>query len=291
MKYAYYPGCVSQTSGKELDISTRLVAKKLGIELVEFPNFSCCGAGFMDEADIDFNTILNARNLAIARDAGLDMVTICSTCQGMLSRSNKILKEDAGMKAKADEILSKIDRTYDGMETIKHLLWILVADYGLDNLKKMVVKPLEGLRVAAFYGCHIVRPGDVTGFEDPDKPESFEKLISALGAEPVIYDGSTSCCGFPILLHKEDAANKMAGMNLLDAKTKGADVMVTPCPLCHISLDAFQGDAESYAQSPIDLPILHLPQLVGLAIGIPPKSLGLNRHIVDVQKVLDIVRL
>ena len=289
MKYAYYPGCVSQASGKELDRSTRQVAKKLGIELIDFPNFSCCGAGFIDEADIDFNTMLNARNLAIARTADLDMLTICSTCQGMLARSNKILNEDEPMKAKADEILSKIGKNYDGKETVKHLLWVLVGDYGLENLKKKVVKPLNGLKVAAFYGCHILRPQDILGFEDPDNPQSFEALIKALGGEPVIYDGRTSCCGFPTLLHKEEDANRMAGINLLDAKTKGADVMATPCPLCHISLDGLQGYAEESINSDIDLPIVHLPQLVGLALGIPPRDLGLERHIVDTRRILDIV--
>ena len=289
MKYAYYPGCVSQASGKELDISTRLVTQKLGIELVEFPNFSCCGAGFIDEADLDFNTMLNARNLAIAQEAGLEMMTICSTCQGMLARSNKILSDDQVMKNRADQILEKIGKKYDAETRVKHLLWILVSDYGLENLKKKIIKPLERLRVAAFYGCHILRPQDIIGYEDADNPQSFEALIKALGAEPVIYDGRTSCCGFPGLLHKEDDANKMAGMNLLDAKTKGADVMVTPCPLCHISLDSFQADAEKYSMSPIDMPVMHLPQLVGLALGIPPKNLGLERHLVDTTRVLDII--
>ena len=289
-KYAYYPGCVSQTSGKELDISTRLVASKLGIELIDFPNFSCCGAGFVDEVDIDFNTVLNARNLSIAREQNLDMLTICSTCQGMLSRSNQILNKDVSMKKKADNILSKVGKSYDGKETIKHLLWILVADYGLDKLKEKIVKPLTGLRVASFYGCHLLRPQNVVGgIDDPDDPQSFEKLIEILGATPVIYGGRSSCCGFPGLLHKEEPANKMAGLNLLDAKTKGADIMVTSCPLCHISLDSFQETAENYVNSEIDLPVLHLPQLVGLALGISPDKLGIDRHLVDAQRVLNII--
>lgn len=286
MKYAYYPGCVAQASGKELDVATRKVAQKLGIELVDFPNFSCCGAGVVDEADLTVNTALNARNLVLAEAQGLEIMTVCSTCQGMLMRSNKLLHEDKKLAEKTDRILSQIGMKYNRTTKVKHLLWILVADYGIDNLKKKVVKPLHGLKIASFYGCHILRPADIIGFEDPKNPQSFESVISALGAEPVIYDGRTRCCGFPILFVKEEAAYKMAGLYLQEAKSHGADSMVTACPLCHISLDTFQPEAEKVIGREIDMPTLHLPQLVGLALGISPKELGLSRHVVSTESLL-----
>ncbi|MAH21793.1 MAG: heterodisulfide reductase subunit B [Thaumarchaeota archaeon] len=287
MRYAYYPGCVAQASGRELDTATRLVADKLGIELVDFPNFSCCGAGVVDEADFEVNLALNARNLALAEEKGIDMLTVCSTCTGMLTRANKTMEKDKALSMKVQNVLSHTGVEYNGTTKVKHLLWILATDYGYDKLREKVVFPLNGLKVASFYGCHILRPSDILGFENPENPQSFEQLITALGAEPIIYDGRVKCCGFPILFVKEEAAAKMSGNYLKDAKAHGADSMVTTCPLCHISLDTFQPKAEAAIGESLELPTLHLAQLVGLALGLEPKELGLSRHIVSPQKVLE----
>jgi len=287
MRYAYYPGCVAQTSGRELDIATRRVADKLGIELVDFPNFSCCGAGVIDEADFEVNLALNARNLALAEEKGIDMLTVCSTCTGMLARANRTMDQDKALAGRVQEVLSHIGVEYRGTTKVKHLLWILATDYGYDKLREKVVFPLNGLKVASFYGCHILRPSDILGFENAENPQSFEQLITALGAEPIIYDGRVKCCGFPILFVKEEAAAKMAGNYLKDAKAHGADSMVTACPLCHISLDTFQPQAEAAIGESLELPTFHLAQLVGLALGLQPKELGLSRHIVSPQKVLE----
>jgi succinate dehydrogenase / fumarate reductase cytochrome b subunit len=287
MKLAYYPGCVAQYSGKELDMSTRKVAQKLGIELVDFPNFSCCGAGVIDEVNLALNVALNARNLALCEEKGLEMLTVCSTCQGMMVRSNRIMQAGGDLAVKANAALAKLGMQYKGTTKIKHMLELLTVDYGLDKVKQKVVRPLKGLRASAFYGCHLLRPGDVLEYDDPVDPRSFEDLFGALGAEPVWYDGRIKCCGFPILFVKEDSANKMAGVNLKEAVQKGSDVMVTSCPLCHISLDAFQPNAEASVGDVLSLPTLHLPQIVGLALGIPPAELGLGRHIVSVDPLLE----
>lgn len=282
MKYAYYPGCVALSSGSELDVSTRRVCKELAIDLVEIPEFSCCGAGVLDEVNSTLNTALNARNLAICEDRGLDMMTICSTCQGMIMRSDNTLKNDVELAKRVNKTLSTMSLEYTGKSKVRHLLMILAEDYGLEKLQDKVVRPLTGVNVAAFYGCHIIRPGDVVQ-SDSDNPKVFEDLISILGADPVWYDGRVKCCGFPVLYVKENVANKMAGLNLLDAKASGADVMATPCPLCHISLDTYQANAEAEVKNKIGLPVLHLPQLIGLALGIPDDELGIERHLTSAE--------
>ena len=285
MRIAYYPGCVAQESGRELDLATRWVAKALGIELVEFPNFSCCGSGFVDEANLTLNVAINARNLGIAERAGLDVLTVCSTCQGMLTLANHRLGDPA-MRARVDPALAKIGVPYRGTVKVKHLLQVLTSDVGLDAVKARVRRPLAGLKVGAFYGCHLLRPGAEAGFDSPEEPHAFEDLLSAIGAEPVMYRGRVMCCGFPILFVKPETANRIAGRQIADAKDHGAHAMATPCPLCHISLDSFQNKAEAAVGRDLDMPVFHLPQLVALAFGATPDDIGLPRHLVPTGPAL-----
>jgi succinate dehydrogenase / fumarate reductase cytochrome b subunit len=284
VKLAYYPGCVAQESGKELDMATRWVAKALGIELVGFPSFSCCGSGFMDEANEVLNVALNARNLSIAEKAGLDILTICSTCQGMLTLANVRLG-DAKVKARVDGALRPLGIEYKGTTKVKHLLQVLTEDIGLDAIRAKVTRPLDGLKVGAFYGCHLLRPADEMGWESAEEPHAFEDLLTVLGASPVYYRGRVMCCGFPIQFVKPSTASKIAGNQILDAKAHGAEAMATPCPLCHISLDAYQNKAEQAVGKPLDMPVLHLPQVVGLAFGATPDELGLPRHLISTAAV------
>ena len=285
MRIAYYPGCVAQESGKELDLATRYVCRAFGIELVEFPSFSCCGSGFIDEANEVLNIGINARNLAIAERAGLDMLTICSTCQGMLTLANLRLK-DPTVKTRVDRALKPLGIEYKGTVKVKHLLRVLTEDIGLAAVKAKVRRPLSGLKVGAFYGCHLLRPGDEKGWEDGEEPHAFEDLLAVLGASPVDYRGRVMCCGSPIQFVKEETASRVAGRQILDAKAHGADAMATPCPLCHISLDAYQNKAAKLVQQPLGMPIFHLPQLVGLALGASPEEMGLARHLVRTDGVL-----
>ena len=172
---------------------------------------------------------------------------------------------------------------------VKHLLCVLVADYGLERLAAQVTNPLTGLRVAAFYGCHLLRPPDETGFDDPDHPTSFDDVITALGATPVDYAGKTRCCGFHILATQEDTATAMAVRRLEEAADAGADLMVTASPLCHLALDAYQPRARRVQDVPGKMPVVHLAQLVGLACGISPGALQLNRNVVSPQRALAMV--
>jgi succinate dehydrogenase / fumarate reductase, cytochrome b subunit len=285
VKLAYYPGCVAQESGRELDMATRWVCAKLGIELVEFPNFSCCGSGFVDEANEVLNVAINARNLAIAERAGLDLLTICSTCQGMLSLANVRLKDEK-IRPRVEGALRPLGIEYRGGVRVKHLLRVLIEDVGLPAIRAKVSRPLAGLRIGAFYGCHLLRPSDELATESGEEPKSFEELLDALGATPVYYRGRVMCCGFPIQFVKPATAERIAGRQILDAKEHGAHAMATPCPLCHLSLDAYQREAGKAVGAPLDLPVFHLPQVVGLAFGASPEELGLARHLVPTDPAL-----
>ena len=289
MKFAYYPGCVAQESGKELDLATRWVCRALGIELVEFPSFSCCGSGFVDEANEVLNVAINARNLAIAERAGLNLLTICSTCQGMLTLANHRMA-DPKVRARVDGALKPLGIEYRGTVRVTHLLRVLVEEVVLPAIRAKVRRPLAGLKVGAFYGCHLLRPTDEMGGEDGEEPHSFEDLLSAIGADPVYYRGRVMCCGFPVQFVKEATASRIAGRQIQDAKAHGADAMATPCPLCHITLDAYQNKAEKAVGARLDMPVFHLPQLVGLALGATPEELGLSRHLVPTEAVVARVR-
>jgi len=289
MKIAYYPGCLAQESAKELDMATRWVCRTLGIELVEFPNFSCCGSGFIDEANEVLNIAINARNLAIAERAGLDMLTICSTCQGMLNLA-KVRMQDPAVRTRVDAALKPLGIEYKGTVHVKHLLKVLTEDVGLPAVKAKVRRPLQGMKVGAFYGCHLLRPADEMGSESAEEPRSFEDLLSAIGATPVDYRGRVMCCGFPIQFVKPTTASAIAGRQILDAKAHGADAMATPCPLCHLSLDAYQNKAAKEVHADLDMPIFHLPQVVALAFGATPEELGLSRHLVRTDAAIAKIR-
>ncbi len=285
MRLAYYPGCVAQESGRELDLATRWVCSKLGIELVEFPRFSCCGSGFVDEANEVLNVAINARNLSIAEAAGLDLLTICSTCQGMLTLANLRMKDPA-VATKVSGALEPLGIRYGGSVKVKHLLRVLVEDIGLATIRAKFTRPLGRVKVGAFYGCHLLRPSDEMGWESGEEPHAFEDLLSTLGAEPVYYRGRVLCCGFPIQFVRPETAGRIAGRQIADAKDHGAEAMATPCPLCHISLDAYQNKAEKAVDRELGMPVFHLPQLVGLALGASPQELGLSRHLVPTDAVV-----
>jgi len=286
LRYAYYPGCASQEMTKEANSTTRLVAEALGIELNDMPRASCCGAGLLTDYDHGLYIALNARIFAEAEQMGMDIMTICSTCLMVMNRAKMELKQDPALLEETNAVLSKAGLHYSGNVEIKQLLWVLAKDLGVEALRKKVVKPLNWLKVAPFYGCHSLRPSDALGFDDPARPWSLEAVIDALGAEPVDYGGKTKCCGFQVDLVTEETAVEMTANRLLDGKANGADCFVTPCPFCHINLDNYQGLAEKQASCRIEMPVFHLAQLVGLSLGLGAKEMGLDRHIVTPERVM-----
>ena len=289
MKYAFFPGCVARGACPELYSATVEVCARLGIELdVEtLRGASCTGSGVLQEKNQRLGDTLNARTFAMAERAGLPLMTICSTCQGVMAQANKRLTDDEKYRVAINADLAEEGLEYKGTLELTHLMWVLAEDIGLDKLKSMVVRPLEGFKVAPFYGCYIVRPSDALGFDEhPERRDSLERLIEAVGAEVADFPGKALCCGFPILTINGDNSMKMVANHTQDAKERGAVAMVTPCPLCHLNLDGFQPTAAAARRTSIDMPILHLPQLVGLALGIDPKAMRLNKHIVSTKKML-----
>jgi len=281
LKYAFFPGCVSRGGCPELYPATKLIREKLDIELQEMPAASCTGAGVLQEKNELLGDTLNARTFAMAEALDLPILTICSTCQGVMSQANYRLKNPEYL-AKVNGFLADEGLEYKGDARPKHLLWVLVEDVGLDKVLSLITRPLGGVRMAPFYGCYIVRPTDALEFEDhPDRETALEQIIETIGATVVDFEGKTRCCGFPILTINERNSMAMVAKHTLEAKDLGADAMITPCPLCHLNLDSFQPKAAAQAGRPIGLPILHMPQAIGLAMGISPHELGLRRHIVN----------
>jgi len=289
LKYALFAGCVSRGGCPELYPATLKVCQKLGFFLDELHErgATCTGAGVLQEKNQFLGDVFNARTFAIAESIGLNIMTICSTCQGVMSQANKRLKENPEYLAKVNGYLADEGLEYKGTAQPKHLLWILIEDVGIEKLKTYVTQPLTNLRVAPFYGCYIIRPSDALEFKlHPEREDSLERVMEALGADVVDFPGKTRCCGFPILTINEKNSVSMVAKHTSEVKDLGADALVTPCPLCHLNLDGYQPKAMQQSQQNINMPILHLPQLLGLAMGFDPKELGLSRHIISAKKVL-----
>jgi succinate dehydrogenase / fumarate reductase cytochrome b subunit len=287
MNYAFFPGCVSKGACPELYQSVMQVYPQLGIDLEEMTTASCTGAGVLQEKDVKLGDALNARTFALAEQQGLPIMTICSTCQGVMSQANHRLTTQPNYLQEINQILQEEGLNYRGTTTIKHFLWILLEDVGEDALRKQITKPLTGLRAAPFYGCYIQRPTEALDFEEhPDRGKSLERIIEILGAKVVDFPGKTRCCGFPILTINKINSLSMVATHTQDAKSHGADIMVTPCPLCHLNLDGMQAQAASQHNTSINLPILHLPQLLGLAMGMDSKTLGLTRNLISPESAL-----
>ncbi len=285
MKYAFYPGCVSKGGCPELFPSSVKVADKLNIEIEEMKDVACTGAGVLPQYLSD---PINARTLAKAEKLGLPMMTICSTCQGVLAQANYRLTSDPEYRAKINkEYLAEEGLEYKGTTEVKHLLWVLFEDYGIDRLKSLIRRPLTGLKVSPFYGCFLRRPAEaITPTKESNARKGYlDQIIGIVGAELADISGKGKCCGFPILSANEENSLAMVAKHTGESKEKGADFMVTPCPLCHLNLDGNQSRAEAQTGQEINLPILHLPQFVGLALGFDPEEMNLKRHIVSTKPV------
>jgi succinate dehydrogenase / fumarate reductase cytochrome b subunit len=290
---AYYKGCLASLSAKELDISTQALAPKLGLELIELESVTCCGAGDIHEAEPDYYLHLNARILAYAAETGSDiLMTICNVCTLNLRQANWQLKNDEALRARVNDNLEAVGvPPYAGNVEVKHFLWLVAEGEGYEKLKGVAHKGLKGLKIAPFYGCQILRPSKLLGFEDPDRPSSLERIIEACGGDPIDYPAKIKCCGFPIIQAREEVALNELILPIEQAMEAGADAMVTPCPLCHLSLDAWQQKLEAQTGKKYGMPILHLSQLIGVAAGFSESELRFKRHVVSVAPVVEKLRV
>jgi succinate dehydrogenase / fumarate reductase, cytochrome b subunit len=289
VKLAYWPGCVSRGFTPELHGSMAQIAPLLDLDLVELDRACCTGAGVIAEHNQELADTLNARTFALAQQTdGEFMMNICSTCQGAMSECQERLDANSPYREHINDSLAGEQLSYEKGIVNKNLLWVLVEDIGLDELRNRVRRPLHGLKVGPFYGCYIVRPHDrleITSEQPRDR--YLHDVIEALGGTVIDYAGVYKCCGFPIVTMNREASLRQAGTHLGDAADAGADCIVVPCPLCHLNLDLQQPSAARVVNRPLAMPVLHLPQLVGLALGLEPSELGMTRHVVKPAAVID----
>jgi len=291
MRVAYWPGCVSRGFTPELHGSMAAVAPLLDIELVELDRAACCGAGVLAEHSQELADTLNARTFALAQQTDAElMMNICSTCQGAQSECQERLDANTEYREQINGNLADSGEglSYERGLTNKNFLWLLVEEIGLDALHAKVKRPLTGLRVGPFYGCYIVRPTDRLGIDGEHPRDRYmHQVIEALGGTVIDYAGVYKCCGFPIITMNKAASLQQAGTHLGDAADAHADCLVVPCPLCHLNLDLQQPLAEKQVGRKLGMPVLHLPQMVGLALGLEPDALGMDRHVVKPTSVID----
>lgn len=283
--YAYYPGCSSEATAIGLELSNQAVAKPLDVELIELEDWTCCGSTPWGSLDRQESVLVAARNLALAEKTGLDLVTPCSSCFITLYGANLQLRENPRLRERVNEALSVANLRYSGGVRVRHLTEVLVNDVTPDVISSKVQQPLNGLKVAPYYGCQLVRPD--YGFDNPESPQSLDRLVASLGAEAVPFPLKNRCCGGSLIISNESLALGLIHKLLENAAEAGAECITTPCPLCQINLDAYQSRVNGRFKTNFNLPVLFVTQLIGLALGIESKSLGLDTNIVSPGRVLD----
>ena len=277
-EYAYFPGCSLEKIGLSYHHSTIETTNKLGVELKELEDWNCCGATTYFHVDELLAYTLCARNLAMAEKENLDLVAPCSACYKNSYFTNKHLKEDPDLAEHINYALEEDNLSFSGNINVQHLIEVFVHDVGLEEIRNNVSKPLEGLRVAPYYGCQILRPKKDD--EDVEQAEFFEDLLSAIGAEPVPYPLKLKCCGGSLIISNREAALSMVRNLLQNAEDSGAKVIATACPMCQVNLECYQQQVNQEFGTRFSVPIVYFTQLMGLALGIPGKKLGIGKEIV-----------
>ena len=284
LSYAYYPGCSLEHTANPYDKSVREVFKRLDVELQEIDDWNCCGATMYMSVKKIVGYSISARNLALAQNMGLDICAPCSSCYTILRKTNRHIQWDPKERARINEALSVAGLSYDTTVKVRHPLDILVNDVGLNTIKEKVVTPLNGLKIAPYYGCQIVRPHGA--FDDVDDPVTMDELFKALGAEPVYYPGKVRCCGGMLMTTYEEVALKLNHSLIAAAIDNGADLIATVCPLCQLNLEAYQKKINTVYGKNFKIPIVFFTHILGVALGIKPALMGLNKLIVSPDKLL-----
>lgn len=279
-KYAYYISCMNESMTKELDQSLELWEKDFDLHFEKLEEGTCCGGSNLDYVNPETFLLVNGRNIALAEKMGVDLVTSCNTCLLTLRSAKHEIDSSPEKKEMVNKYLKNLDLEYKGTSDVRHLLWVLAEDVGLEEIEKRVKKPLSGVKFAPFYGCHILRPSELHGRDDPNAPRSLDQLIEALGGQAVEYGSKNKCCGFHTLMVAEKESLKVASLALDDGIQSGADYIVTPCPLCHMTLDGYQKKALKANGKEGSIPVLHLSQIVGLALGYSEQELGIKKHMI-----------
>jgi len=286
-KYALFLGCTIPVRAQNYEMSTRKIAEKLGVELIHIPNFSCCG---YPVSSLDNETAIEmaARNLALAEKEGADLCAICTACTGVLTETAQELNQDAEKRARVNESLKEIGLEYKGTVQVKHLGRVLFEEVGAEKIAEQVVRPLEGWKIAPHYGCHFLKPAEIyEGFDSAENPQSLDRLIEATGASSMDYNKKLNCCGGALLAVDEQTALKISKEKLDQLKEMQADAICLICPFCSVMYESNQKKIEKTFETEYNLPVLFYPQLLGLAMGMEPKELGLNMNRVRPKDLLE----
>ncbi len=290
LRYLFFIGCTIPYRVTNYEVSARKTFAKLGIELVEMSDFNCCGLP-VDPASHEMMMVLAARNLCLAEQQGLDIITLCTGCAGTLRKVNRALKEEKELRSRVNEYLSKVGMEFKGTIEAKHFIHVLKEDVGFDRIKDSIRKPLAGLKVAEHCGCHLLRPTKIFGWDDPENPEVLKGLIELTGAECLDYMDEPECCGYTIIAIDDKVALQLTREKLQHIKMAGAQAMVTVCPSCHLMFDMQQSRIERAFNEKFELPVLHFPQLLGLAMGLGPDELALGDLRVSPSKLLEALKI
>ena len=264
MKYAYYPGCSAHSTARDMHESSLAVAKALGIELNEIKGWTCCGASAAHQTSRTLAVSLAAANLLLAGKMGMDMVVNCAACYNRSKSANYEIINSPSMREQVSDVLGE---PYDGQVAVRHFVEVMLKDIGLAKLKKSIKQSLNGLKVACYYGCYLVRPPEVTGFDDPENPTILESLVEAMGGESLEWPGKVDCCGGALNLTRTEITVARSGAIIEMAKAAGADCIAVACPMCQTSLDLRQKDIEKATGKQYNMPVLYITQLLGLVPG------------------------
>ncbi len=281
--YSYFPGCSLTRSNRAYDISTRSVARALGIELVEIDDWNCCGATAYLPIRERRAFVLSARNLAIAEKTDRELATICNACYVVLRKTNKYMAEDAALRRNIGRALKAGGMDYGGTVRVRHFLDILVNDVGEEAIRQKVCRDLSGLRVACYSGCQLSRPFD--DLDDPEYPVIMERLAGWLGATVVPFPMSAKCCGGLSMTTRPEVGRQLTGKLLTTAKQRGAEAILTACPLCQINLEGYQGPISRAISTDCTIPVLYFTQLAGLAFGLEGRELALADSLTPVEEL------
>jgi len=285
--YALFLGCTIPARQPNYELSARKALNKLGIELVDLADMTCCAPPPIQSINLETSLSIAAYNICLAEEADLNMITLCTGCFESLAMANTMLKENEELKGKVNEILSNTGKEFTGSKEVKHYLQVLMKDVGVEQIRRNISKTLSNLKVASFSGCHLLRPSELLRFDDPERPHIFDELIEALGANSVEYRNKLKCCGGLLRGYSDDLALNIAREKLVNTSKAGADCISTLCPFCFIALDLGQLQIKSKFQEEYNMPVLHYAELLSLALGIDPKELALETHKIKADKIID----
>jgi heterodisulfide reductase subunit B len=284
MRVSYFPGCTLNTTGRGFDNAVRASAAAVGLELIELPEWNCCGATYPLIVDNMLELAAPAHVLVTARDEGDMVTTACTTCYNVLKRTNKFIREH---EEERERINTFIEVTYDGEVEVKDILHLLRDDVGFDGVKDKVQNPLKDLKVASYYGCMVLRPPEEVAYDDPDHPQSLDDLMAALGATPVDFAHKNECCGAYLAVKDPAVTQEMVYTILKSAQAAGAEAVATNCPLCQFNLDKQQAEMRRLYANYHPVPVFYFSQLMGLALGLDATDYGWERHYIDARPLLN----